>query len=303
MHVSSSQLTIRISGKGNVLFVRHKPRKRFGQHFLTDRRTADRFIQSAGLAGDDTVLEIGPGKGILTERILKSVKHVTAIEIDRNLFALLKDRFTCIDTFRLVEADILSVDLESLFRDVGGKIKVVSNLPFNISTPVIEMLIKNRKLVSDAVLFVQKEVASRLIAEPDSKEYGLTTLNLALYARCRKIMDVESGSFSPSPEVMASVIAIKFEENCRYPLGNERLFRDVTGVAFRMRRKMIRNTLVPYMVTKGVTVAEANTILTDAGIDPRSRPENLHVSSFVAVSNSLDELIGLRENVCDENGV
>ena len=296
MHVGSSQLTTKISGKGNVVFVRHKPRKRFGQHFLTDQRTADRFIQSAGLAGDDTVLEIGPGKGILTERLLRCVKHVTAVEIDRDLVALLKDRFTGIDSFRLIEADILSVDLESLFGDFGEKIKVVSNLPFNISTPVIEMLIKNRKLVSDAVLFVQKEVASRLIAEPDSKDYGLTTLNLALYARCSKVMDVNPGSFSPPPEVMSSVIAISFDEHCRYALGNERLFRDVTGAAFRMRRKMIRNTLVPYMVAKGVTGAEADSILADAGIDPRSRPENLHVSSFVAVSNSLGELIGRREN-------
>ena len=181
-------------------------------------------------------------------------------------------------------------------RDFGEKIKVVSNLPFNISTPVIEMLIKNRKRVSDAVLFVQKEVASRLIAEPDSKDYGLTTLNLSLYARCSKVMDVKSGSFSPPPEVMSSVIAIKFEENCRYTLSNEQLFREVTGAAFRMRRKMIRNTLLPYMVAKGVTGAEADSILADAGIDPGSRPENLHVSSFVVVSNSLGELIGRREN-------
>jgi len=286
-----------ISGKGKVVFVRHKPRKRFGQHFLTDQCTADLFIQSACLTGDDTVLEIGPGKGILTERLLKNVKHVTAIEIDRNLVALLKDRFTGIDNLRLIEADILSVDLESLFRDTGGKIKVVSNLPFNISTPVIEMLIRNRKRVSDAVFFVQKEVASRLIAEPDSKEYGLTTLNLALYARCSKVMDVKPESFSPRPEVMASVIAISFEENCRYALSNERLFREITGTAFRMRRKMIRNTLVPYMVSMGATGTEANEILADAGIDPRTRPENLHVSSLVTMSNSLGDLIGRRENV------
>ncbi|MCE5250822.1 16S rRNA (adenine(1518)-N(6)/adenine(1519)-N(6))-dimethyltransferase RsmA [bacterium] len=266
----------------------HRAQKRFGQHFLTDRRTADRIVGIAEIGPDDIVLEIGPGKGILTGFLLDRAGHVTAVEIDRDLVGMLRDIFADQGNFRLIEADILGLDLNGLFGDAGRRITVVSNLPYNISTPVIELLIRNRKLVANAVLMVQREVARRLCAVPGTKDYGLTTLNLALCARCRKMLDIKPGAFDPPPEVVSSVISITFNEGSLYPLRNEKLFREITGAAFRMRRKMIRNSMVPFMLSRGISGVRAADMLADAGIDPMSRPETLDVSKFVAVSNSVD---------------
>jgi len=178
--------------------------------------------------------------------------------------------------------------LNELFKDVSGRIKVVSNIPYNISTPIIELLCRNRKLVSDAVLMVQKEVARRLLSEPGSKEYGLTTLNLALCAKGRRVMDVKPEAFNPRPEVMSGVISLVFSEKLLYSLESEDIFRTITGVAFRQRRKMVRNTLVPYMILQGISKSDALGLLTSGGINPMSRPETLGVEDFVNVSNAIN---------------
>ena len=267
---------------------RYRPDKKFGQHFLIDGHIADRIVDSAGIKSDDTVLEIGPGKGVLTERLLERTCNVTAVEIDRNLSMLLKEKFDERNGFKLVEADILHVDLNELFKDVSGRIKVVSNIPYNISTPIIELLCRNRKLVSDAVLMVQKEVARRLLSGPGSKDYGLTTLNLALCAKGSRVMDVKPEAFNPRPEVMSSVISLVFSEKLLYSLESEDIFRTITGVAFRQRRKMVRNTLVPYMILQGISKSDALGLLTSGGINPMSRPETLGVEDFVNVSNAIN---------------
>jgi len=267
---------------------RYRPKKIFGQHFLIDGHIADQIVDSAGIKPDDTVLEIGPGKGILTERLLERTCNVTAVEIDRNLLMFLKEKFGGKKDFRIIEADILKVDLNELFKNVTGRIKVVSNIPYNISTPIIELLCRNRKLVSDAVLMVQTEVAQRLLSEPGSKNYGLTTLNLALCAKGRRVMNVKPEAFNPRPEVMSSVISLVFSEKLLYSLESEDIFRTITGVAFRQRRKMVRNTLVPYMISQGISKSDALGLLTSGGINPMSRPEILGVEDFVNLSNAIN---------------
>ena len=265
----------------------HRPRKSLGQHFLTDGRIADRIVDSAGIEPEDTVLEIGPGKGILTERLLERTCNLTVVEIDRDLLGILNERFGKRKGFRIVEADILKIDLRELFKDVSGRIKVVSNIPYNISTPIIELLCRNRALVSEAVLMVQKEVARRLLSKPGSKDYGLTTLNLALCSKGRMVMKVKPGVFDPPPEVMSSVILLVFSVNLLYSLESEESFRTITGVAFRQRRKMIRNTLIPHMVSQGISKSAALDLLSRKGIDPMSRPETLDVKDFVNLSNAI----------------
>ena len=271
---------------------KNKPGKKFGQHFLIDSAIADRIVDFAELTPDDTVLEIGPGKGILTGRLLERTGHVTAVEIDRNLSAALKSKFGGVDGFRLVEADILGTNLGELFRDVSRRIKVVSNLPYYISTPVIELLCRNRHLISNAVLMLQREVASRLVAEPGSKEFGLTTLNLALSATGQVAMHIEPEAFSPPPAVMSSVILLEFGEEMLYPLECEEIFRNITGAAFRQRRKMLRNTLVPYLVSLGVSENDVVKMLGAAGIDPMARPETLSPADFVNLSNAVTRALG-----------
>jgi len=265
---------------------KHRPRKRYGQHFLINERIADRIVESADIDSTHTVLEVGPGKGMLTGRILSRARNVFAVEIDRDLAAVLRDRFRVNETFHLIEDDILSLDLTDLFRDISPRVIVVSNIPYNISTPIIELLIRHKTVIARAVLMVQREVAGRLLAEIGTKEYGLTTLNLRLYAQARRVMDVKPGSFFPKPGVMSTVIAVEFSERCRYPLDNEQIFRTLTGVAFRQRRKMVRNTLIPYFTSNGLTNNQAASLLSDAGIDPQSRPERIDVGAFVAVSNA-----------------
>ena len=269
----------------------HRPSKSLGQHFLVNGRIADRIVECAGLKEDDTVLEIGPGRGILTGRLLERTCNVTAVEIDRNLINFLKEKFGGYNGFTLIEADVLKIDIKEVFKDVSGRIKVVSNIPYNISTPIIKILCRNRKLVSEAVLMMQKEVAQRLFSLPGSRDYGLTTLNLALCAEGHRIMDVKPGAFDPPPEVISRVILLVFNEGLRYPLENEEIFYAITGVAFRQRRKMIRNTVIPYMISQGISKADSLDLLSSAGIDPVSRPETLDVEAFVNLSNRINRTL------------
>ena len=276
---------------------KHRPIKRFGQHFLVDGGIADRIVDSAGLSSDDTVLEIGPGKGVLTERLLERAGRVTAVEIDRNLVPVLRKRFGGLPGFTMIEGDILDLDLPGAFAGVQGRIKVVSNIPYTISTPIVELLCRNRALVSRAVIMVQREVASRLLSPPGPKAYGLSTLNLALCAEGRRIMDVKPGAFDPPPEVMSSVIGLEFSECLRYPLEYEREFYAVTGAAFRQRRKMIRNTVIPYLTGRGLAMDDVERLLASAGIDPCARPETVGVGGFVALANGIGLALGIGSDV------
>ena len=166
-----------------------------------------------------------------------------------------------------------------------GRIVVVANIPYNITTPIIDLLCANRRIISRAVLMVQKEVADRLLAPPGSRACGLTTLNLSLSAAGRKIMNVAPGSFTPPPEVTSTVIELTFSPELRYPLENEALFRDITGAAFRHRRKMIRNTLIPWLESVGFSREQAARALDNAGISPESRPETIDTGRFAALAN------------------
>lgn len=275
---------------------KRRSKKRFGQHFLANSYTAFRIVEAADIQPGDIVLEIGPGKGVLTSLLLDRAMKVTAVEIDRDLIGKLSEQFGSRSGFHLIEGDILALDMQKVFRDSPGRIKVVSNLPYNISTPVIDLLIRNRALVSLAVLMIQKEVALRLLASPGSKDYGLTTINLGLCARVKKIMDVKPGAFNPPPEVMSSVVAVTFSPDYLYPLRDEKIFFEMTGAAFRHRRKMVRNTLIPYLVSGGIPEEEAGRLLERACINPTVRPENLSVSDFVKLSNALYEALLLPHN-------
>lgn len=263
----------------------HRPKKRFGQHFLTNGRIADKIVESASLTPDDIVLEIGPGRGVLTERLVEQAGSVYAVEIDRDLADGLHERFDGYPGFHLIGQDILTLNIDDMLQGNPGRLKVVSNIPYNISGPIIELLIRYRRRVACAVLMVQREVARRLLASPGTKDYGLLTLNLALAAVGRKIMDVKPGSFNPPPEVMSTVIALDFTGEYRYPLRDERTFRELTGAAFRQRRKMMRNTVIPWLVSAGIDRTQAEAMLAEAGIDPVTRPETVATESYVRLSN------------------
>lgn len=272
----------------------HIPRKRFGQHFLADNRIADRIVDAVGPGCEGHVLEIGPGLGVLTRRLLDRGAQLTAIEIDRDVVRRLTELFHN-DRFRLVEGDVLATDLEPLFANIGQRITVVSNLPYNISTPVIEMLAARHALIKRAVLMLQKEVADRLLAKPGSRLFGLTTLNLSLYATCRNLFLVRPGSFKPPPKVMSRVIEISFSDTCRYDLDDKGIFRELTGTCFRQRRKMIRNTFGLFLRSRAIETDMVEVLLGEAGIAPDARPEMVDTASFVELSNAVSRLLGRSE--------
>jgi 16S rRNA (adenine1518-N6/adenine1519-N6)-dimethyltransferase len=265
-----------------------RARKRFGQHFLTNGRIADRIVDSADLDPGDTVLEIGPGKGILTSRLLDRVHTVVAVEIDRDLAGELARTLGGRSGLRIVEGDILAADLPELFRGAPARIRVVSNIPYNISSPIVDLLIRNRAIVSRAVLMVQKEVARRLTSAPGSRVYGLTSINLALRGTARILFDVKPGSFAPPPEVTSSVVMIEFDSGPRVPEVNDELFRELTGAAFRQRRKMVRNTIIPFLCERGMTAHEAESVLYGAGVDPQTRPERIGVEEYAAIAGAAE---------------
>jgi 16S rRNA (adenine1518-N6/adenine1519-N6)-dimethyltransferase len=267
-----------------------RAKKRFGQHFLANRAIARRIAEAAKLTLDDTVLEIGPGLGMLTAELLELAGHVTAIEIDHTLFQPLRDRFGENDRFRLVEGDFLAADLDGLFPSRNNRIVVCANIPYNITSPIIERICAYRRLIGSAVLMVQREVADRLLASPGGRTYGLPTVNLALCATVRRIMTVAPGSFRPPPDVTSSVIAIDIGEELRYPLEDEALFRDLTGALFRQRRKMVRNTLSQFLASSGLDRDVLPVVLETAGIDPSVRPETIDIARFVTLANTVAQM-------------
>ena len=273
--------------------ISHRANRRFGQHFLVNPAIAREISREAGLNSSDTVLEIGPGLGILTEQLLERAGQVTAVEIDRTLISPLTEKFSANLRFRLIEGDILAVDIGTLFRDASKRIVVVANIPYNITTPIVDLLCANRSIIDRAVLMVQREVADRLLAEPGTRAFGLTTLNLSLSARGRKVMQVAPGSFRPSPEVTSTVVFLAFSPESRYPLADEMLFRNLTGAAFRQRRKMIKNTLVPFITALGISGEDAIRALESSGIAPDVRPETVGTGRFVALANTISSLLAV----------
>lgn len=271
----------------------NRPKKSLGQNFLTNSAVADRIVELSGVVRGDNVLEIGPGRGFLTERLVSTGADVTAVELDDSLSEYLVERFGKNSNFRLIHSDILKVNLMEVFAEAEGRIKVVSNIPYNISSPIIDLLCRSRKKVASAVLMLQKEVAVRLLSWPGSRDYGLTTLNLSLYATGKKLMDVRPESFTPAPDVMSSVIWLGFVEGLNYPLSDEAVFRNLTGVAFRERRKMIRNTLAKYLLSLGFAKEETERVFEKAGIDGRLRPEDIGTAEYVSLSNIIS---GIRES-------
>ncbi|MFC1511748.1 16S rRNA (adenine(1518)-N(6)/adenine(1519)-N(6))-dimethyltransferase RsmA [Candidatus Latescibacterota bacterium] len=269
----------------------HRANKRFGQHFLVNPSIARKIAEASALTPADRVLEIGPGLGILTGELLIRAEQVTAVEIDRTLIPELTAKFSSNPRFRLIEGDILAVDIGALFKDTGKRITVAANIPYNITTPIIALLCANRSLIDRAVLMVQREVADRLLAQPGTKTFGLTTLNLSLSAECRRVMNVSPGSFRPPPEVMSTVVALTFSPEPRFPLADETLFRRLTGAAFRQRRKMLKNSLIPFLASLGVHTEDAHRILQSAGIAPDTRPETVDTGRFVALTNAVSTIL------------
>lgn len=242
-------------------------RKRFGQHFLTDAALLERIFAALRVQDDDQVLEIGPGRGALTERLCAQTPRVAAIEIDRDLSAALAQRFP---TLQLVCADVLRTDLGAIVG-AGQRWRVVGNLPYNIASPLLERLFAIGERLVDIHVMLQAEVAARLAAGVGSKSYGRLSVMAQYHCRVDKLFDVGAGSFTPKPKVASAFVRLTPRE--REPCDVEAL-RRVLRAGFGQRRKMLGNALE--------SLAPDWSVL---GIDPRRRAESVTVAEYVAIAN------------------
>ncbi len=251
-------------------------RKSLGQHFLSDRRILGRIADALQLQGHETVLEIGPGRGALTDILAERADRLIAIEYDRALAALLRERYARRGNVLIAEADVLEVSLSEL---AAGPYVLVGNVPYYITTPILFHALTPPR-ADRAVYLVQREVAQRLVAPPGGKEYGALTVNVAAVARAEMLFGVPAGAFSPPPKVESAVVRITPLAEPLVPADEEQPFRVLVQSAFGMRRKQMRRVV---RTLYSLDAEQADALLARAGIDPQVRPEVLSVEQFVAL--------------------
>ncbi len=262
------------------------PRKRFAQHFLSDRNIIDKIVKAAGISPGEYVLEIGPGTGALTVALLDAGAYVTAIEIDRGLSGLLQERFSGEARFALVTGDVLEFSFLDLSAERGASFKVVSNLPYNISAPILFKFIEEREAFTGLVVMLQKEVGERISAGPGTKAYGILSVLLSLYYDVVKEFDVSRNCFSPPPKVDSAVLSLCRLGSPRVEVCDYGFFQGVVKSAFGRRRKMLANSLTSLGLSKGA-VKEA---LSSASIDPKRRAETLDIAEFATLASAFYRL-------------
>ena len=265
-----------------------RPRRRFGQHFLVDRTVVGQIIELVRPRPDEGVVEIGPGRGVLTRPLSATLDRLVAVEIDRDLAEYLRGQISA-PGFRLVEGDVLDVDLcELAGEEEIQQILMVGNIPYNITAPLIFRLLEQLRCVSRAILMVQHEVARRLVAEPGSSDYSMLSVILSMHAEAAVRLRVGPGCFRPSPKVESAVVEIEFSASCRRPVRDEEVFNRVVRTAFGQRRKMLRNSLLG-LVQDGLR-GDLKAIGEKADVDFVRRPETLSLEEFIRVSDAFSIL-------------
>ncbi|MDO8536076.1 MAG: 16S rRNA (adenine(1518)-N(6)/adenine(1519)-N(6))-dimethyltransferase RsmA [Candidatus Omnitrophota bacterium] len=261
------------------------PLKRFGENYLIDGNVKDKIIAEAFAGDGDTILEIGPGFGALTIDLASSGAAVFAVEKDKKAFEILKDLVgDGLPKLKIFNEDILDFDIKSIFT--GRKIKVVGNLPYYITTPVIEYLIENREIVESALILMQKEVADRLLAPEGSKERGSISCFVQYYTKPEYLSTINRHSFHPVPGVDSALLRLKVLDKPAYHVKDEQIFFKIVRGAFNQRRKSIINSLSRESVLN-IPKDELMSILKKLNIDPTSRPQVLSLSSFASIANSV----------------
>ena len=262
--------------------------KKLGQNFLVDSEAINSIVASANLTKKDRVIEIGPGLGTLTSMLIEKAGKVIAIELDDRMIKILGDRFLLYDNFELINEDVLKVDLSSLIEKNSEfeNIKVVANLPYYITTPIIMKLLENRLKIESITIMIQKEVAERIVATPGSKLSGAITYSVHYYAEPEKIALVPNTSFIPSPEVDSEVIKLNIRKSPPVKIDNEKLFFNVIKASFMQRRKTLSNGLVNGGIVKNK--AKAIEILKNMGLEENVRGEELTLEQFANLSNKIN---------------
>ncbi|HDK37858.1 MAG TPA: 16S rRNA (adenine(1518)-N(6)/adenine(1519)-N(6))-dimethyltransferase RsmA [Thiolapillus brandeum] len=253
----------------------HRARKRFGQNFLHDPHVIDRIIRAILPTREDHLVEIGPGQGAITGQLLAMTDKLDAVELDRDLVTMLGNKYADYPEFRLHSGDALKFDFCQLAA-AGEKLRIIGNLPYNISTPLLFHLLENAQCLQDMHFMLQKEVVERMAAEPGSKTYGRLSVMLQAYCQVQMLFPIGPGAFLPPPKVESAFVRLIPYQNPPFPIDHPERFAQLVSLAFSQRRKTLRNTL------KGQVSPEA---MENCGIDPGSRAEQLGVEQFACLSN------------------
>ena len=268
-----------------------KPRKKLGQSFLLDQNIIKKIAAVARITKEDIVVEIGAGIGVLTESLAQESRKIIAVELDKNLVEVLKEKLAGLDNVEIHSGDILKFDFISISVLYGCKVKIVGNVPYNISSPLIFHLLSCRSVIDDFTLMLQKEVVQRLAAEPDNKSYGVPSVLLQMFASVEKIFDVPASCFYPRPKVESAVIRGTFLDKPLMELADEAFFTQLVRASFAQRRKMLINNLKNSRLLVGVEEEKIKEVLASAGIDGKRRGETLSVMEFGQLSNLFREAI------------
>jgi 16S rRNA (adenine1518-N6/adenine1519-N6)-dimethyltransferase len=252
----------------------HRARKRFGQHFLSDPSVVDAILRAVHATKDDVVVEIGPGQGAITAALAASAGHLHAVELDRNLASRLRRQYEGVENVTIHEADALKFD----FAILGDRLRIVGNLPYNISTPLLFHLLKVRDRIIDMHFMLQKEVVDRMAAAPGSKAYGRLGIMLGCHLNIESLFDVDRSAFDPPPEVTSAVVRLDPLAAGTFNIEDDALLSKIVTSAFMKRRKTIRNSLRDI-----VEISDLDAVGIDAGL----RPEQISIAKYVQLSNHL----------------
>ncbi len=278
-----------------------RPKKRLGQNFLVNPEVLEIILEAGEITGTDTAIEIGAGLGCLTDVLARRAKRVIAVEVDELLYNALVARFGVACEFpklatqkpidshvQLLNADVLKLELNSLLSSDTGTapttFKVIANLPYSITTPILWKLLDHHKQIHSCVLMMQKEVAERIVAEPGGKDYGALTIGVAYRTDATLITTLSPENFYPAPKVDSALLKLTMRENPKVTVENEEFFFKVVRTAFRMRRKMLKNSLVRSRLTSAKVL---ETAFEELGIAPERRAETLDITEFAALANFL----------------
>src|SRR5262249_54474913 len=252
-----------------------------GQHFLIDPTVIARMITAARIGPADTVLEIGPGLGALSESLAEASARLYLVELDTLLADRLRKRFAGDERVHVITADLLSLDLPATFPE--PEIHVVASLPYNVATPILFRLLEHRRQFPEATVMIQKEVAERLSAAPGTKAYGVPSVLTQLHATVTTVGTVRPGSFFPAPKVESQIVRLVFQQAPRVAMQDERAFQRVVKAAFAQRRKTLRNAL------RAAGYNDLDAVSAQTGIDLQRRGETLNLEEFAALANRLAE--------------
>lgn len=265
-----------------------RPRKRLGQHFLIDRAALERIADALAPTKDDTVVEIGPGRGALTDLLSARAKRVVAIELDRDLAPYLRARYALAGNVEIIERDVLELNLADV---AGTDFLLVGNVPYYITTPILFHALQPPRPMR-AVYLVQREVAERVVAPPGSRTYGALSVNVQGFARAELVGRVGAGAFRPPPSVESAILRITPREQAVVPEPMERDFRSLVQDAFGLRRKQMRRVV---RTIAALDADAANAVLEAAAIDPESRPETLSPEDFARLLRALQPQRGVSD--------